>query len=112
MSNNKFIAKFQAVLDKYFHQIFNNSHVMYTIIFFISSVLIGLLSLIPSVGNVILFLATVISITFILLMLEGLIPQLEKYLFSPEKKFDRTKIICFTINFFISFFIIFLFLTN
>lgn len=106
MSNNKFSAKFQAVLDKYFHQIFNNSHFMYTIIFFISSLLISLFSFIPSIGNIILFLATVISITFILLMLEGLIPQLEKFLFSPEKKFDRTKIICFTINFFISFFII------
>jgi len=82
MSNNKFIAKFQAVLDKYFHRIFNNSHLMYTIIFFISSLLISLLSFIPykSVGNAILFLATVISITFILLMFEGLIPQLEKYL--------------------------------
>lgn len=108
MSNNKVVAKFQAVLDKYFHRIFNNSHVMYTIIFFISSLLIGLLSLIPnkSVGDGVLFLATVISITFILLMLEGLVPQLEKYLFSPEKKFDRRKIISFTINFFISFFIV------
>jgi len=39
-------------------------------------------------------------------MFEGLIPQLNKYLFGPEKKFDKWKLICFTINFFISFFII------
>ncbi|MFX0105102.1 MAG: hypothetical protein ACFE75_06400 [Candidatus Hodarchaeota archaeon] len=108
MRNKKFVVKFQAVLDKYFHRIFNNSHVMYTIIFLISSLLIGILSFIPnpSVGNGILFLATVISSSFILLMFEGLIPQLDKYLFSSEKKFDRSKIICFTINFFINFFII------
>ena len=36
-------------------------------------------------------------------MFEGLIPQLERYLFSPEKKFDKWKVICFAINFLISF---------
>jgi len=35
-------------------------------------------------------------------MFEGLIPQLEKYLFSAEKKFDRMKIIFFLANFLIS----------
>jgi hypothetical protein len=63
------------------------------------------LSFIPSqaVGTGILFLATTLSITFILLMLEGLIPQLERYLFSPEKKFDLRKLIYFFINYFIAF---------
>lgn len=108
MSLNRFGAKVQAVLDKYFHKIFNNSHFLYTIIFLISSLLISLLSLIPNqiVGNFILFLATVLAITFILLMFEGLIPQLNKYLFNLEKKFDKWKLIGFIINFFISFFII------
>lgn len=36
-------------------------------------------------------------------MFEGLIPQLERYLFSPEKKFDLRKLICFLINYFIAF---------
>jgi hypothetical protein len=63
------------------------------------------LSFIPSqaVGTGILFLATTLSITYILLMLEGLIPQLERYLFSPEKKFDLRKLIYFFINYFIAF---------
>ena len=103
MSENKFVAKFQGILDKYFHKIFNNSHFFYTIIFFVLAILISLLSLIPSLGDIIIFLATVTSITFILLMFEALIPQLDKYLFSTEKKFDKWKIICFTINFLISF---------
>ncbi|MHA2181553.1 MAG: hypothetical protein ACXAAH_09035 [Promethearchaeota archaeon] len=102
------MSKIQAFLDKYFHMIFNNSHFLYTIIFVLSSFLIALLSLIPSteVGTGILFLATTLSITFIFLMFEGLIPQLERYLFSPEKKFDLRKIICFLINYFIAFGII------
>ena len=99
------MSKIQAFLDKYFHKIFNNSHFLYTIVFVISSLLIALLSLIPSsaVGTGILFLATTLSITFILLMFEGLIPQLERYLFSTEKKFDLKKLICFLINYFIAF---------
>ncbi|MFW9999586.1 MAG: hypothetical protein ACFE9Q_06885 [Candidatus Hodarchaeota archaeon] len=108
MSLNRFGAKIQATLDKYFHKIFNNSHFLYTIIFLLSSLLISLLSLIPNqiVGNLILFLATVLAITFILLMVEGLIPQLNNYLFGIEKRFDKWKLICFTINFFIGFFIV------
>ncbi|MFW9822568.1 MAG: hypothetical protein ACFFE4_06520 [Candidatus Thorarchaeota archaeon] len=97
--------KGKEFLDKYFHKIFNNSHFVYTIIFVLSSFLIALLSFIPSseVGTGILFLATTLSITFILLMFEGLIPQLESFLFSPEKVFDFKKIICFFINYLISF---------
>ena len=108
MNLKEFGDKVQAILDKHFHKIFNNSHFFYTIIFLITSLLISLLSLIPNqiVGNLILFLATVLGLAFILLMFEGLIPQLNKYLFGTEKKFDKWKLICFTINFFISFFII------
>ncbi|MFX1570002.1 MAG: hypothetical protein ACFFCV_16730 [Promethearchaeota archaeon] len=108
MGIKEFGEKIQKILDKQFHKIFNNSHFLYTIIFLICSLLISLLSLIPNavVGNLILFLATVLAITFILLMFEGLIPQLNKYLFNAEKKFDKWKFVVFIINFFISFFII------
>ncbi len=108
MSMKEFGNKLQTKLDKYFHKIFNNSHFLYTIIFLLSSLLISLLSLIRTVtvGDLILFLSTVISFTFILLMFEALIPKLNKYLFSPEKKLDKWKLISFTINFFISFLII------
>ncbi len=76
--------------------------------------LIALLSLIPdpNVGNATLFLATVVSITFIFLMFESLIPQLDKYFFIPEKKFDLRKIILFLVNFFISFIIVLIYFIN
>lgn len=78
------------------------------------SLLIALLSLIPdpNVGNATLFLATVVSITFIFLMFESLIPQLDKYFFSPEKKFDLRKLILFLVNFFISFIIVLIYFLN
>ncbi|MCK4369509.1 MAG: hypothetical protein KAW03_00450 [Candidatus Lokiarchaeota archaeon] len=87
---------------------------MYTIAFLLFSLLIALLSFIPdpNVGNVILFLATVVSITFIFLMFESLIPQLDKYFFSPEKKFDLRKLILFLVNFFISFIIVLIYFLN
>ncbi len=102
------MSKIQAFLDKNFHKIFNNSHFLYTTVFLISSLLIALLSFIPGqvMGNVILFLVANFSLTFIFLMFEGLIPQLEKYLFSTEKKFDLRKLIFFLVNFLISFVLI------
>ncbi|MBY8991940.1 MAG: hypothetical protein KGD58_14445 [Candidatus Lokiarchaeota archaeon] len=109
------MSKIQEFLDKNFHHIFNNSHFLYTIVFILSTLLIALLSFIPgsNVGNLILFLASTFSLTFLFLMFEGLIPQLKPYLFSSEKKFDRRKVISFLLNFFFSFFIILLyFLTS
>jgi len=103
---SKFIIKIQELLDKYFYRIFNESHLFYTIIFFVSSILIALLSLIPGWGNIILFLATTISLAFIFLIFFGLIHKLDNFLFSTEKKFDRNKIFGFLIAFGISFVII------
>ena len=100
------MSKFQDFLDKHFHQIFSTTHFFYTVAFLLSSLIIALISLIPNAGNTILFLATTFSLTFFFLMYEGLISQLDRYLFSPEKKFDRKKLICFLINYFIAFFII------
>jgi len=98
------MKKIQDLLDKYFHKIFNNSHFLYTILFFLIALILSLLSLIPgqAIGDFILLFASTFALTFILLMFEGLIPQLEKYLFSAEKKFDRMKIIFFFANFLIS----------
>ena len=103
---SKSIIKIQELLDKYFYRIFNESHLLYTIIFFISAILIALISLIPDWGDLILFLATTISLTFIFLMFFGLIPKLNEFLFSTDKKFDRNKIFGFLIAFGISFVII------
>ncbi len=103
---SKSIIKIQELLDKYFYRIFNESHLLYTIIFFISAILIALISLIPDWGDLILFLATTISLAFIFLMFFGLIPKLNDFLFSTDKKFDRNKIFGFLIAFGISFVII------
>ncbi len=103
---SKFIIKVQELLDKYFYRIFNESHLLYTIIFFISAILIALISLIPNWGDLILFLATTISLAFIFLMFFGLIPKLNDFLFSTDKRFDRNKIFGFLIAFGISFVII------
>ena len=99
-----FKTRIQQWVDKHFYQIFDNSHFLYTIIFFLFTWLIALLSLIPNsiIGNVILFFATVISITFMLLMFEGLIPKIARHLFTPDKKFDKRKLIYFFINFIVS----------
>ncbi|MHA2399478.1 MAG: hypothetical protein ACXADU_11395 [Promethearchaeota archaeon] len=99
------MSKIISFLDNYFHKIFNNSHFLYTLIFVVSSFIIAVLSFIPSqeVGNGILFMATTLSLAFIFLMFEGLLPQLERYLFSTEKKFNLRKITGFLINYLIAF---------
>jgi len=102
MSSNKYVIKIQEIIDKQFHSIFNNSHFFYTVIFLVSLLLISLMSLIQGAGNAILFIATLFSITFLLLMVQGLIPALDKYLFSTEKRWDRNKGFCFLVNIIIS----------
>jgi hypothetical protein len=105
---NNFVDKIQEILDKNFHSIFNSSHFFYTIIFLVFLLLISLFSFIPLPygGNIVLFLVTLLSITFLLFMIEGKIPSLDKYLFSTEKKFDRRKGIYFLINIVISLIIV------
>ncbi|MFO7796340.1 MAG: hypothetical protein ACQERB_12545 [Promethearchaeati archaeon] len=102
------MGKIKDFINKNFYEIFNDSHLIYTLIFFISAFLIALLSLFPytNIGNAVLFLSTSISLTYILLMFISLIPTLEKYLFSEEKRFGRYKIIGFFGVYLISFIII------
>ena len=99
---NKYIVKIQALLDKHFFRIFADSHIVYTLIFFISAIIIALLSIFPYAGDIILFLAVTFSLTFILLMFFGLSSKMDKYLFSTTKVFDRNKLFCFLIAFGIS----------
>jgi len=106
MSLNKALSKIQEMLDKHFHSIFNNSHFFYTIIFLVALLLISLMSFFQGAGNAIILLATLFSITFLLFMFEGLIPPLDKYLFSTEKRFDSRKGIFFFFNLLISLIIV------
>ena len=111
MSSNKIISKLQEILDKHFHSIFNNSHFLYTIVFFLSLLLISILGFVPTPfsGNIVLFLATFFSSIFLLFMFEGKIPSLDKYLFSTEKRFDYRKGIFFLINLITSLIIVILY---
>ena len=100
-------SKFSKITDrisKLFHKIFEPSHIFYTITFFIIVILISLLGFIanPIIGNVLLFIASTFSLTFIFLTIFGVVPNLKSYLFSPDKKFDRRKILSLTIAFIIS----------
>lgn len=101
------MGKIKDFLNKNFYQIFSDSHLLYTIIFFASALVISMLSLVPraDIGNFVLFLSTSISLTYIILMFIGLIPALKDFLFSEEKRFDRNKIIGFFGVYLISFLI-------
>ncbi|MGV9203451.1 MAG: hypothetical protein ACOC44_05445 [Promethearchaeia archaeon] len=96
-TENKYIAKLKEIIDENFHKIFNESHLLYTLIFFLSALIISLISLLEvgNIGNIVLFLATTISLTFLFLMVFSRIPQLEDYFFSTEKRFDRHKLYMF-----------------
>lgn len=102
-------SKFQNLLDKYFFKIFNPSHLLYTLIFFLSAIVISMLSLISGMGDIILFLAISFSLSFVVLTVMGLIPQLHDFLFSIEKNFDKNKIFGFLIAYGISFVIVLLY---
>ncbi|MEJ2248413.1 MAG: hypothetical protein P8Y70_02160 [Candidatus Lokiarchaeota archaeon] len=108
-SKKKFavVEKFQSFLSRFFYKLFDNSHLLYTIIFFISALIIAMLSLIhiTGIGDVVLYLATSTSLAFIILTLLGLIPQLQKYLFS-EKILGKRKLIIFGIILILSFVIL------
>jgi len=82
-------------LDKYFHKIFNPSHIAYTIFFFIEVLILIVIFFLGStiLGDIGLFLATMFSISFIIMMFLGTYSKLETYLFS--KSLDQHKTLIF-----------------
>jgi len=102
-------SKIKSILDKYFHKIFSPSHIAYTIFFFIEVLILIVFYFLGSTtfGNVGLFLATVFSLTFILLMFMGVSSKLESYLFS--KSLDQYKTVIFIATLAVSFVIILLY---
>ncbi|MBA7590699.1 hypothetical protein ES708_32828 [subsurface metagenome] len=100
-------SKFSKIIDKLsklFHKIFEPSHIFYTITFFIVVIMISLLGFNANliIGNVLLFIASTFSLTFIFLAIFGVVPNMKSFLFSPDKKFDRKKIFSLIIAFGIS----------
>ena len=108
MNETSKFSKIRDRLSNLFHKIFETSHIFYTITFFIVVLLISLLSFIanPIMGNVLLFIASTFSLTFIFLTIFGVVPKLKSFLFSSDKIFDRKKIFCLIIAFGISMVII------
>ncbi|MBY9014251.1 MAG: hypothetical protein KGD68_01025 [Candidatus Lokiarchaeota archaeon] len=104
MNETSKYSKIIERLSKLFHKIFEPSHIFYTITFFIVVVVISLLSFIanPIIGNVLLFIASTFSLAFIFLMISGVVPKMKLFLFSPDKKFGRKKILSLIIAFGIS----------
>jgi hypothetical protein len=100
-------SKFSGIIEKLsklFYKIFEPSHIFYTITFFIVVIIISLLGFSANliIGNVLLFIASTFSLTFIFLTIFGVVPNMKSFLFSPDKKFDRKKIFSLIIAFGIS----------
>jgi len=102
-------SKIKIKLDKYFHKIFSPSHIAYTIFFFIEVLILIVFYFLGSttLGNVGLFLATVFSLSFILLMFIGISSKFESYLFS--KSLDQHKTMIFIATLGLSFVVILLY---
>ena len=106
MSENNNRLRFKGKLDKYFHKIFNPSHIAYTIFFFFEVLILIVIYFleITILGDIGLFLATLFSLSFIILMFLGINPKLETYLFS--KSLDQHKTLIFVGSLGFSFIII------
>lgn len=108
MDNEKKDSRVKELLNKSFHMILNPSHIFYTVIFIAIVVIIALLSFSPnpSIGNGIVFIATTFSITYLILMLIGIFPKSNSFLFSTDKILSPKKLISFIVCFGISFIIL------
>ncbi|MFX1237888.1 MAG: hypothetical protein ACFFAS_10425 [Promethearchaeota archaeon] len=99
-------TKLKDKLDKFFHKIFNQSHLFYTIVFLLIALILGVCSFNSVLGNLALFLATNSFITFIFLVILGIPSNSDEFLFSPERIFDKKKIGIFLGLFFFSIIIV------
>jgi hypothetical protein len=88
-------SKIGANLDKFFHKIFNPSHIAYTIFFFIEVLILILFFFLgsTSLGNIGLYLATTFSFSFIILLFLGVNSKFDRYLFT--KSLDQHKTLIF-----------------
>ncbi|MHA2288609.1 MAG: hypothetical protein ACXABG_07470 [Promethearchaeota archaeon] len=102
-------SKIGAKLDKYFHKIFNPSHIAFTIFFMIEILVLILFFLLgsTSLGDYSLFLATMFSLSFLILMFLGVNPKLNRFLFA--KSLDQHKTLLFIGSLGLSFIVIFLY---
>ena len=106
MADSRTPSKISAKLDKYFHNIFNPSHIAYTIFFFIEVLTLIVFYFLGStiLGDIGLFLATMFSLSFIIMMFLGTYSKFETFLFS--KSLDQQKTLIFVGSLGFSFIII------
>lgn len=94
-----------------FHNIFSMSHAVYSICFIVVLLSCIVLSFNPiqGLGNVVLFIVTSFALTFLIFIFIGRVPQMERTLFSEEKKDQVKKVLFFLFIFIISAVIIMLY---
>lgn len=85
MSENKESMKLFDRLSTMFHKIFETSHLIYTFFFIFVIIIISFMSFSIDAGDLVLFFATMTSLTFLILTIIGIFNKSETYLFSKER---------------------------
>ncbi|MHA1824526.1 MAG: hypothetical protein ACTSXM_11780, partial [Promethearchaeota archaeon] len=85
MSKNKKNVKIIDRLNTMFHNIFETSHLIYTIFFIFVILIISFMSFSKNAGDLVLFFATMTSLMFLILTIIGIFSKSEVYLFSKER---------------------------
>ncbi|MFX0181067.1 MAG: hypothetical protein ACFE78_12825, partial [Candidatus Hodarchaeota archaeon] len=88
MNENIDTIKDKGTIKSRFHRLFEQSHIIYTILFFLIIIVITILSLYPKegIGNVVLVVTISFTLTYLILMFISMIPQMEAHIFSNERK--------------------------
>jgi len=88
MNENINTIKDKETIKTRFHRLFEYSHIIYTILFFLIIIVITVLSLYPKedIGNIVLVVTISFTLTYLILMFISMIPQMEAHIFSKERK--------------------------
>jgi len=101
MNENIDTIKDKGVIKTRFHRLFEHSHIIYTILFFLIILVITVLSLYPKedIGNIVLIVTISFTLTYLILMFLSRIPQMEAHIFSKERKDTIKKLIILMVTF-------------
>jgi len=106
LRENKENVKILDRLNKKFHKIFETSHLIYTIVFIFVIVAISFMSFSIDAGDLVLFFATMISLTYLILTVIGIFSKAENYLFSKERNNNARKLFALMFGIGISFIVL------
>ncbi|MFX0019407.1 MAG: hypothetical protein ACFFBT_14320 [Promethearchaeota archaeon] len=101
MNENINTIKDKETIKTRFHRLFEHSHIIYTILFFLIIIVITVLSLYPKedIGNIVLIVTISFTLTYLILMFISMIPQMEAQIFSKERKHTIKKLTILMITF-------------